>query len=109
MEENFKLEIISPEKIIFSGDAKIVVLPSYREGLPKALVEGAAFGLPIITTNTVGCRDVVEDGKRNRSYINDLQEYENELKKYNENLGFKFKSYEPRTGQWMFLVPHFNM
>ena len=30
MDENFKLEIISPEKIIFSGDAKIVVLPSYE-------------------------------------------------------------------------------
>ena len=30
MEENFKLEIISPEKIIFSGDSKIVVLPSYE-------------------------------------------------------------------------------
>ena len=30
MEENFKLEIISPEKIVFSGDAKIVVLPSYE-------------------------------------------------------------------------------
>tara|TARA_B100000586_G_C19884437_1_gene332284 strand:- start:201 stop:596 length:396 start_codon:yes stop_codon:yes gene_type:complete len=30
MEENFKLEIISPEKIIFSGDAKIAVLPSYE-------------------------------------------------------------------------------
>ena len=30
MEENFKLEIISPEKIIFSGDTKIVVLPSYE-------------------------------------------------------------------------------
>ena len=30
MEENFKLEIINPEKIIFSGDAKIVVLPSYE-------------------------------------------------------------------------------
>ena len=30
MEENFKLEIISPEKIIFSGDVKIVVLPSYE-------------------------------------------------------------------------------
>jgi ATP synthase F1 epsilon subunit len=30
MEENFKLEIISPEKIIFSGNAKIVVLPSYE-------------------------------------------------------------------------------
>ena len=30
MENNFELEIISPEKIIFSGDAKIVVLPSYE-------------------------------------------------------------------------------
>ena len=30
MEENFKLEIISPEKIIFSGNTKIVVLPSYE-------------------------------------------------------------------------------
>ena len=30
MEENFKLEIISPEKINFSGDAKMVVLPSYE-------------------------------------------------------------------------------
>jgi ATP synthase F1 epsilon subunit len=30
MEDNFKLEIISPEKIIFSGDAKMVTLPSYE-------------------------------------------------------------------------------
>ena len=30
MEENFKIEIISPEKIIFSGDVKMVVLPSYE-------------------------------------------------------------------------------
>ncbi len=40
----------------------ILCLPSYREGLPKALIEGAAMGLPIITTNTVGCRDVVQEG-----------------------------------------------
>ena len=40
----------------------ILCLPSYREGLPKALIEGAAMGLPIVTTNTVGCRDVVQDG-----------------------------------------------
>ena len=30
MEENFQLEIISPEKVIFSGDTKMVVLPSYE-------------------------------------------------------------------------------
>ena len=48
------------EKILKETD--ILCLPSYREGLPKALIEGAALGLPIVTTNTVGCRDVVQDG-----------------------------------------------
>lgn len=32
------------------------------EGLPKSLVEAAASGLPIVTTDTIGCREVVEDG-----------------------------------------------
>jgi glycosyltransferase involved in cell wall biosynthesis len=40
----------------------VVVLPSYREGLPKALVEGAACGLPLIATDVPGCREVVTDG-----------------------------------------------
>ncbi len=42
--------------------AHIVCLPSYREGLPKSLLEAAAAGLPIVTTDAIGCRDVVEDG-----------------------------------------------
>ena len=37
----------------------IVCLPSYREGLPKALLEGASCGRPIVTTDAVGCREVV--------------------------------------------------
>lgn len=41
----------------------VVVLPSYREGLPKALIEACAIGRPIITTDTNGCRECVEDGK----------------------------------------------
>jgi len=40
-----------------------VVLPSYREGLPKVLVEGAAAGLPLVTTDVPGCREVVVDGQ----------------------------------------------
>lgn len=40
-----------------------VVLPSYySEGLPRSLLEASAMAIPIITTNSVGCRDVVEDG-----------------------------------------------
>ena len=37
----------------------IACLPSYREGLPKALLEAAACGLPIVSTDAVGCREVV--------------------------------------------------
>ena len=39
--------------------ADIVCLPSYREGMPKALLEAAACGIPIVTTDTPGCRDVI--------------------------------------------------
>jgi glycosyltransferase involved in cell wall biosynthesis len=40
----------------------VAVLPSYREGLPKSLIEAAACGLPIITTDAPGCREIVEHG-----------------------------------------------
>ncbi|MBN8494581.1 MAG: glycosyltransferase family 4 protein [Burkholderiales bacterium] len=41
----------------------MVVLPSYREGLPKGLIEAAACGLPLVTTDVPGCREVVTDGE----------------------------------------------
>ncbi len=44
------------------ADADIVVLPSWREGLSKALIEAAAMEKPIITTDVPGCRDVVDHG-----------------------------------------------
>ncbi len=42
--------------------SNIVVLPSYREGLPKALVEAAACGRAVVTTDVPGCRDAIEPG-----------------------------------------------
>ena len=44
------------------ADSAVLVLPSYyREGIPRSLLEGAAMGKPVITTDSVGCREVVDD------------------------------------------------
>ena len=45
------------------AQADCIVLPSfYREGTPRALLESASMAKPIVTTDNVGCRDVVDDG-----------------------------------------------
>lgn len=49
-----------PETIAKSN---IIVLPSYREGLPKSLIEAAACGRAVITTDVPGCRDAIEHNK----------------------------------------------
>ena len=44
-------------------DIDVLVLPSYyREGVPRILLEGLSKGLPIITTNSVGCKETIIDG-----------------------------------------------
>ena len=43
--------------------ASVACLPSYREGLPKSLIEAAACGLPIITSDVPGCRQMVHGGE----------------------------------------------
>jgi len=45
------------------AESHIAVLPSYREGLPKSLIEAAAVGRAIVTTDVPGCREVVKDGE----------------------------------------------
>ena len=41
--------------------SKISILPSYREGLPKSLLEAASCELPLISTNVAGCREICVD------------------------------------------------
>ena len=53
----FKTNII--EEFVSSS---LVVLPSYREGAPRVLLEAASMGRPCVTTDTAGCRSVVDDG-----------------------------------------------
>jgi len=43
--------------------ANVVCMPSYREGLPRVLIEAAACGRPIVTADVPGCREIVKDGE----------------------------------------------
>jgi glycosyltransferase involved in cell wall biosynthesis len=43
-------------------NSDLVILPSYREGMPKTLIEACASGKAIVTTNAIGCRECVDEG-----------------------------------------------
>jgi glycosyltransferase involved in cell wall biosynthesis len=45
------------------ADADVLVLPSYREGVPRSLIEGMAAGRPAVATDVRGCRELVTDGE----------------------------------------------
>lgn len=47
----------------FLADTSVYVLPSYREGTPRTVLEAMAMGRPIITTDAPGCRETVIEGE----------------------------------------------
>lgn len=47
----------------FLSRCSVYVLPSYREGMPRSVLEAMAMGRPVITTDVPGCRDTVEEGR----------------------------------------------
>lgn len=50
----------SVEMVMSKADA--VVLPSYREGMPKTILEAFAMSIPVVATNVAGCSNIVDDG-----------------------------------------------
>jgi glycosyltransferase involved in cell wall biosynthesis len=47
----------------FVARSTAVVLPSYREGMPRSLLEGAAMGRPLVATDVPGCREIAQEGR----------------------------------------------
>lgn len=58
----FRFLGLTDDVLPYLRDADCVVLPSYREGCPRTLLEAAAMAKLIITTDAPGCRDTVDDG-----------------------------------------------
>lgn len=59
------LEYLGPADDVrpYIAQAAVYVLPSYREGTPRSVLEAMAMGRPIVTTDTPGCRETVMDGE----------------------------------------------
>jgi glycosyltransferase involved in cell wall biosynthesis len=70
------------------ANADCIVLPSYREGTPRTLLEAAALGRPLIATDAIGCRDVVEDGKN--GYLCKPRDHRNLAEKMEKMLSLSF-------------------
>ena len=65
----------------------LFVLPSHREGFPRAAMEAAASGLPVIATNVRGCRQVVDDGTNGRLVpLGDIDALVDAIEDYGENV-----------------------
>lgn len=70
-----------PENIIKECD--VIVLPSYREGISKTLLEGAAMGKPLIASNVTGCKEIIEDNKTGFLVkVKDIDDLSNKMKTF---------------------------
>ena len=68
--------------------SSVYVLPSYREGTPRTVLEAMSMGRPIITTDTQGCRETVVDGKNGYLVpIKDIKALADKMTEFIENPG----------------------
>ncbi|MGL5053347.1 MAG: glycosyltransferase family 4 protein [Cetobacterium sp.] len=85
------------EEVINSSDC--VILPSYREGVSKVLMEAASMEKPIIATNVTGCKEIVEDGKNGFLVkVKNVEDLADKIQKFIE-LSFEEKKEMGKNGR----------
>lgn len=97
--------------------ADCVVLPSYREGLSRVLLEAASMAKPIVTTNVPGCRDIVEDGVNGfLCKVKDPEDLAKQMKKMLKlehgerfNMGKKGREKVVKEFDQKFVIRHYKM
>ena len=89
------------------GQSYLIVLPSYREGLPKSLIEANAVGRPIVTTDTVGCRECVVNGEN--GYLAKLQDVDDLASKIDTILSNKEMALEMSKKARIFAEDNFSI
>lgn len=83
-------QYIDAKYIIYEGETKnpaiylrnsqLFVLPSFREGMPRSIMEAMAIGRPVVASNCVGCKDMVDDGVTGfLSDVGDIEGFANRI------------------------------
>lgn len=71
-----------PDTRVAICQSTCVVLPSYREGLPRVILEGMAMSKPCITTNVAGCRDAVDESCALLAEVTDSKDLQLQMEKF---------------------------
>ena len=89
--ENNLIEYLGrvPDVRNYIKNADCIVLPSYREGTPRTLLEAAGMGRPIVTTNVAGCNNVVRDNYN--GFLCDLKDADDLADKMLKMFNLSFK------------------
>jgi len=87
------IEWLGPSEDIASiyASADCVVLPSYREGMPRTLLEAGSMGLPSITTNVAGCKHIISNN--HNGLLCNVRDSESLFRALNEMLDLDKKNY----------------
>jgi glycosyltransferase involved in cell wall biosynthesis len=78
-----------PDVRNYIKNADCIVLPSYREGTPRTLLEAAGMARPIVTTNVAGCNNVVKDNYN--GFLCDLKDVDDLANKMEKMLSLSFE------------------